>query len=240
MKSPLRRRVRAILIPVKDLTRAKQRLAGLLGQEERTALARAMLEDVFTAVAAARGADAVFVVSSDPPALARARRLGWEVFPEQQQVSESQSVDEASRLCEARGVHSLLRLPIDIPLLEPRDIEGLLDAATEGPSVVLVPSRDGDGTNALLRTPPALFSSHFGPGSLARHLDEAGRAGAGAQVVRNPRIELDIDDVADLRAFRAAGGRDTATAACLSRLGVGSPAEWPAGFEAMGGVRAGE
>jgi 2-phospho-L-lactate guanylyltransferase len=212
--------MRAILIPVKDLTQAKQRLAGLLPQEERTALARAMLEDVFSAVAATRGADAVFVISSDAPALARARGLGWEIFPEHQQISESHSVDEASRQCEVRGVRALLRLPIDIPLVESRDIEALLDAAAEGTSVVLVPSRDGSGTNALLRTPPRLFPSHFGPGSLARHLDEAGRVGAHARVIRNPRIELDIDDEADLRAFFAVGGQETATSACLRRLGV--------------------
>lgn len=207
----------AILIPVKDLSQAKQRLAGVLGQEERTALARAMLDDVFAAVAATRGVDAVFVISSDAPALARARELGWETLVENQQISESHSVDAASRLCEARGVRALLRLPIDIPLVEPRDIEDLLHLAAEGASVVMVPSRDGAGTNALLRTPPSLFRSHFGPGSLALHLDEAGRAGAHADVIRNPRIELDIDDEADLRAFLAAGGERTATAVCLHR-----------------------
>lgn len=232
--------MRAILIPVKDLSRAKQRLAGVLGQEERTALARAMLEDVFTAVAATRGVDAVFVVSSDAPALSRARHLGWEVFLERLQVSESRSVDEASRRCAARGVHSLLRLPIDVPLIEPRDIEGLLNASTEGPSVVVVPSRDGAGTNALLRTPPTLFPSHFGPDSLARHLEEASRAGANVQLVRNPRIELDIDDEADLLAFLAAGGRETATGACLRRLAKGLPTEWTAGLDTVGRVLAGE
>jgi 2-phospho-L-lactate guanylyltransferase len=230
--------MRAVLIPVKDLMLAKQRLSGLLTQEQRTALARAMLEDVFAAVAAARGVDARFVISSDAPALAHARRLGWEVFPEQRQISESHSVDEASRLCQARGVESLLRLPIDVPLIEPRDIEELLDAQAESPSVVLVPSRDGEGTNALMRTPPALFTSHFGPGSLARHLAEAQRAGAHAQVIRNPRIELDIDDEADLLAFLACGGRETATSAYLRRLAKALPAEWTAGLEAMGGVLA--
>lgn len=232
--------MRGILIPVKNLARAKQRLAGVLSQEERTALARAMLEDVFAAVGAARDVDAVFVVSSDPPALAHARGLSWEVFPEESQVSESRSVDEASRLCEARGVRSLLRLPIDIPLIRPGDIEALLRAAREGPSVVVVPSRDGAGTNALLRTPPALFPSHFGPSSLQKHLDEARRAGAHVQVLRNPRIELDIDDQADLRAFFAAADSETATRACLRRLAGGPRVERLVGFEAVDRVLAGK
>jgi len=209
---------RAVLIPVKDLTFAKQRMAGLLPQVERTTLARAMMDDVFAAVNAARGVDAVYVVSSDAVALVRAQSLGWNVFPEDAQLSESRSVDYASRLCQERGVHALLRLPIDIPLIEPGDIESLLDAAVDGPSVIVVPSRDGQGTNALLRIPPSLFPSHFGPGSLAKHLEEARRAGACTEVVRNPRIELDLDDEADLRHFLAADMKKSATGVCLTSL----------------------
>lgn len=210
--------MRAILIPVKELSRAKQRMAGLLGQADRTKLARAMLEDVFAAVAAARAVGAVFVVSSDAEALEKARRLGWETLPEHGQVSESTSVDQASRLCAERGVSALLRLPIDIPLLEPGDIAALFAAAGQAPATVLVPSRDGQGTNALLRTPPALFPSHFGPGSLAKHIEEARQAGARVALVRNPRLELDLDDEADVRAFFAAGRRETATFTCLRGL----------------------
>lgn len=233
-------RVRAILIPVKDLSRAKQRLASLLGQAERTALARAMLDDVFAAVAAVRAVDAVFVVSSDAGALEKARRLGWQTLPERNQVSESASVDQASRECAERGVTALLRLPIDIPLVEPGDIESLFAAAGPAPSAVLVPSRDAEGTNALLRTPPSLFPSHFGPGSLAKHIAEARQAGARVEIVRNPRLELDLDEESDVRAFLAGGHGGTATSACLLRFFPELRLELPAGVEAAGGRLAGE
>lgn len=211
--------MKAVLIPVKDLSRAKQRLAAHLSAAERTALARAMLDDVFAAVAAARGFDRVFVVSSDEPALAMARSLGWETIPETRQFSESDSVDFAARLCGQRGVVALLRLPIDVPLVQPEDIEAVFEQSVTSPEAVLVPSRDGTGTNALLRTPPALFPSHFGPGSFARHLAEAGRCGARTKVLRNPRLELDVDDLDDLRALSANGLRATATAAWLTESG---------------------
>lgn len=208
----------ALLIPVKDLTRTNQRLASCLSQPQRTKLAEAMLEDVSKSVAAVRGIDRVFLLSSYRPALAMAGRLGWETIVETHQVSESDSVDFGSRVCEARGVTSLLRLPIDIPLVQPQDIEQLfaMVKVEEGPSVVMVSSRDGTGTNAILRTPPALFPSHFGPGSLAKHLAEVRRYGAGCRVIRCPRIELDIDDEEDITAFLAAGAEETATARRLA------------------------
>ncbi len=212
--------MRAVLIPVKDSTCAKQRLAPVLSQKERTALAAAMMEDVFAAVAAVRGIDAVFVVSNCDTALERARSMGWEVIREQQQVSESDSVDRASQMCAARGVDSLLRLPIDIPLLLASDVEEVLAAAKPAPACVLVASRDGTGTNALLRTPPGLFRSHFGPDSLRKHLAEAAAKGAQALVLRNARIELDVDDEDDLRTLAARADVRGATRAWLRRAGM--------------------
>jgi 2-phospho-L-lactate guanylyltransferase len=205
--------MKAVLLPVKDLRRAKQRLASRFSQADRTALALAMMQDVFAAVAAARGMDRVFLVSNYEPAIALARRYGWEVLLESEQTSESASVDDASRRCAALGVTALLRLPIDLPLLRPEDVDWLLGQAEPGPSVVLVPSTTA-GTNAILRTPPTLFPSHFGPDSLAKHLTEAESAGARSKILRNPRLELDIDDPADIEALLA------------SEIGPGATADW--------------
>ncbi len=211
--------MRAVLIPVKDLKRAKQRLAPHLTQQERTALAEAMFEDVCAAVAGTRAADRVYVVSNWEPALDRARTLGWETISEQEQQSESASVDFASHFCAKHGVASLLRLPIDIPLVEASDIDEVLQCVPGIPSAVLVPSRSGAGTNALLRNPPTLFASHFGPNSFREHVEKARRSGVTCRVLRNPRIELDIDDLADVQAFISTIGKATATYRRLERLG---------------------
>ena len=210
--------MKAILIPVKDLAQAKRRLASSMPQEARTRLARAMLEDVFSAVAGVRASIPVFVVSSDATVLAAARARGWECLPETTQHSENHSVDTASRLCASRGVTALLRIPIDIPLVRPADIEAVLAACPRAPGAVLVPSRSASGTNALLRTPPDLFPSHFGPGSLNKHLEEIGRRRAYARLLRNPRIELDVDDERDLRALASHRDLGEHTAAVLRGL----------------------
>jgi len=210
--------MQGILIPVKDLAQAKQRLAPALPQEARTLLARAMLEDVFAAVASVRPQVPVFVVSSDPHALSAARARRWECLVETRQLSESDSVDSASRQCAERGITALLRLPTDIPLVRAADIEDVLAASPAAPGAVLVPSRSGDGTNALLRTPPGAFPSRFGPDSWRLHLEEAGRIGAEVCTLRRPRLELDVDDEADLRALAACQDLGGHTATVLREL----------------------
>src|SRR2546425_10759802 len=191
--------MRALLLPVKDLTNAKKRLMSVLTPEERFGLAEAMQADTIRAVQGVRAAEKIFVVTNYVPIMDLAEKNGWEVLREERQISESDSVDAASRICEERGVRSLLRMPLDLPLVQPGDIDELLNVECTSPALVIVPSRDGTGTNAMLRTPPTLFPSHFGNGSFAKHLAEAGRAGARIVVRRNSRLEMDVDDASDLR-----------------------------------------
>jgi 2-phospho-L-lactate/phosphoenolpyruvate guanylyltransferase len=212
--------MRALLLPVKDLRNAKQRLAGLLRPEERFGLAQAMLEDTVRAVRGVSQAERIFVVTNYGPAIAIAEAHGWEVVLEEKQISESVSVDVASRQCWERGVTSVLRLPLDVPLLESGDIDELLALECAAPAMVIVPSRDGTGTNAILRTPPTLFPSHFGTGSFEKHCAAANRLGAKVIQRRNIRLEMDIDDEADLRVLLQHDLSGTRTGAWLRENGV--------------------
>src|SRR6266478_958684 len=208
----------ALLLPIKDLRQAKQRLAPLLNPEERFALAQAMLADTIRAVRGVRRAGKIFVVTNYIPAMVVAEANGWDLLREEQQISESVSVDAASRCCAERGVTSLLRLPLDVPLVQASDIDELLALECAPPALVIVPSRDGTGT--ILRTPPALFPSHFGTGSFAKHCGEAQRAGAQIVVRRNASLEMDVDDEADLRALAREDLCGTETSAWLERSGL--------------------
>jgi 2-phospho-L-lactate guanylyltransferase len=190
--------MRYLLIPVKDLTSAKQRLRGLLTQEERTRLAWAMCENAFAAASQSRLADRIAIVTLYPPAITLAKKYGMEIILETEQISESASVDFGSREAKARGAETVLRLPIDLPLVTAADIDRILQSPAD---VVLVPSRDGTGTNALLRRPPDLFPSRFGTDSLRKHLAEADRLGAQSEVLACHNLALDLDDPPDLAFF---------------------------------------
>jgi 2-phospho-L-lactate guanylyltransferase len=229
--------MKALLIPVKDLTRAKQRLAPWLAQSDRTALAEAMFEDFCATVTKARAMDRIFLISSFEPAIQRAEHYGWEVLRETSQESESASVDAASRICAERGVTSLARVPIDLPLVTAADIDSIFAHIRNAPSAVIVPSRSGTGTNTLLRTPPALFRSHFGPNSFPKHLREAENLGAKCVILRNERLELDVDDWDDLETLAAHpdAAQAIATKRWLDRTGIGGGLR----RDAAGNVKAG-
>jgi 2-phospho-L-lactate guanylyltransferase len=212
--------MRALLLPVKDLRNAKQRLIGILSPEQRFALAHAMLADTVRAMSGVRRADKIFVVTTYEPAMLAARANGWEIVAEERQISESVSVDAASQRIEAQGFSSVLRIPLDLPLIQSRDIDELLSIECAAPAVVVVPSRDGTGTNAILRNPPTLFPSHFGSGSFAKHCAEAGAAQAQIHHRRNPHLEMDVDDESDLRALLQHDLTGTHTGAFLNQSGI--------------------
>jgi 2-phospho-L-lactate guanylyltransferase len=234
----------AILVPVKDLARAKSRLAPLLSLPERRELAWRMLETVLRALAAAAEAFAAppfpatprlalrrVVVTSYAPAMELARALGFAVLEEARQVSESESVDAASATLAREGVTGVLRVPLDLPLLGAAHVTPLLQAIAEGaaaaqPLALLVPSRDRRGTNALYRSPPTLFPSRFGPDSLALH-EQAARAAAPpgrVQVLPLDGFALDVDDPGDVAALldaRVPSGTSCPALDYLRALGVG-------------------
>lgn len=193
------------LLPVKAPANAKHRLSGLLSPAEREQLARAMFQEVLAAVMAVRGLDRVVVASSDTGVLRRAAAAGAAVLPETSQNGHSASADWAARECMRMGAARLLLLPIDVPRVQPAEIELVLDAARPlaAPSLVIVPSADGTGTNALLRTPPDVIQSRFGPNSFTAHLAQARDKRIAVEVVRPEGLTSDLDTPEDLAAYLA-------------------------------------
>ena len=73
--------------------------------------------------------------------------------------------------------------------------------------MIIVPSSDGTGTNALVRTPPDAIASCFGPGSFRAHLDQARQRGVPAKVLRPAGLLFDIDTPEDVDELLRAGAR---------------------------------
>jgi 2-phospho-L-lactate guanylyltransferase len=187
------------LLPVKSPQNAKQRLRGMLSASQREGLARLMYEDTLAALTRAGGIDRVVVVTSDIAAAAHARRAGVLVFEEHEQQSHSASADRACGQAMEMGASTVLLVPIDVPLAIPADFERL--AAAAGCGLGIVPSADGTGTNALVRTPPDLIQSRFGPGSFRAHVKQAVAKGVHVEVLPLPGLMFDIDTPDDVAAL---------------------------------------
>ena len=194
-----------ILIPVKNLANAKQRLSAVLDQSTRTKLAHAMLADVADAVSEC-GVE-VALVTSDSFALDLAAQHGFEIIRDDLNRSETDAIDIATRVCEQRETDGTLVIPADIPLIEAADIRMIYDRAPERGSV-LVPAADKRGTNAVLRRPAGLFALRFGNDSFVPHHAAAKATNNPCVVLSLPRIALDIDNPEDLQELaRAPGNR---------------------------------
>jgi len=194
----------AALLPVKEFARAKQRLAGFLSPEERAELARAMFDDVWEvlreAVARQEGLERLLVVSAEPYVITRCREDGVTLLEETASSTHSDSVRRATAWAMSRGVTSLLSVPMDTPGMSVEEILSLARLVREH-AVVLVPSADGSGTNALARTPPDTIPPRFGPGSCRLHIEEAERRELDWLVARPPGLLADIDTAEDIEAF---------------------------------------
>ena len=189
-----------VIVPVKDLSRAKERLSSVMPQEERTALAYAMLEDVLVALKNS-SADRKYIVTLDTKAIEIARGHGIGVIEEKEQNGESASVDYASQISMDMGATSVLVIPGDAPLITSDDIDFILEREKEAPSIIFISARDELGTNAFLRKPPNAIPSMFGHDSFNKHKAEADKKHIPYESFHNPRIGLDIDNPDDLKEF---------------------------------------
>lgn len=193
----------AALVPVRSMAEAKNRLAGVLGAEQRRRLALAMLADMLEALGRARSLDRIAVVSADRGLLAQAARLGAETIDEGQPRGLNPAVAMAAERLQASGVKRLLTIPGDVPLIDPAEVERLF--ATDGRRypVVLVPSASGTGTNGLLCTPPTIIAPCFEGNSLEAYRNACQRAGIEPLVMRLASFALDVDTREDLRVLAA-------------------------------------
>ncbi len=198
------------IIPIKDLSLAKQRLSGLLQDLERRALGLAMLEDVLEALTHARGLSGILLVSSDPDACDLARRYGARIIPETGAAGLNPAVSHAARILADENVAAALVLHGDVPLARSEEIERLICEFQSAPAIAIAPDAAHDGTNAMLVSPPDLVKFRYGRNSFSAHLQEAANNGVTPHIKDLPGLAFDVDTVDDLFTLAAAPGHTRA------------------------------
>lgn len=177
----------SVVIPVKDFSRAKVRLAPELGPDERAALARRMATVV---VRAAEPLPACVVCdSADVRAWAEdeGARVIWTPG-----LGLNGAVQAAVGQLAGEGVDVAVVAHGDLPLATE------LGWVAATPGVTIVPDRRCDGTNVIAVPTDIGFRFAYGPGSFANHRAEATRLGLQLRIVSDPRLGWDVDLPTDL------------------------------------------
>jgi 2-phospho-L-lactate guanylyltransferase len=185
----------AAIIPVKTFSKAKTRLG--LSQEKAVAFCKVMLDEVLCTVSKSR-INKIVLVSKDESAFQIGKRYNAACLLEGNESGVNAAVSLAEKYLIENGFESSVVFPQDIPLMQPEDISTLLAFQKVTNSLLVVPSRKFDGTNALLRTPVNVMETHYDEDSYKIHLTTAKSRGIATSFVLIPRIMLDVDDSSDI------------------------------------------
>lgn len=177
----------AVVVPVKDFTRAKVRLAEHLDAAARAELARDMAGIVLAAAAPLP----VSVVCDDVDVRAWAESAGADVIWTPG-LGLNGAVQAGVAELADRGVDTVVVAHSDLPLATS------LSWVAATPGVTLVPDRRLDGTNVLAVPAAAGFRFAYGAASFDRHRAEGLRLGLPVRIVRDARLGWDVDHPADL------------------------------------------
>lgn len=216
------------VVPVRGIADGKTRLSGILADDERQALVRRLLLVTFAALASSRHLAGWAVVSRDPAVLALA--AAWGGIPVRERADTPLQPTQALNMAIETGrdvlaEHSarhMLILPSDLPFVTGEALDAVWRAHARGYDVTVVPARDGDGTNALVLSPPMALAPAFGPGSCAVHTTRALASGCAVQHHDSEELAFDLDTPVDLADMRARAGYHAA-AAYLAGPSVGEP-----------------
>lgn len=207
-----------VVIPVKKLLKSKSRLSSILSLEERVKLTLNMLQDVLEAIKSCSKVEETIVLGSDEE-VEKVSKAFKARFMKDLEDELNKSINTATEICMEEGAKALLIIAADLPMLTAMDVDAILSKEADGPQVAIAPSRDGKGTNALLRTPPNIIPTRYGPNSFLKHLTEARLKNIPVETYRSIGVGLDVDsweDVAELMRLKG----ETRTYSYLRKIEV--------------------
>jgi len=185
------------VVAVKARPDCKSRLAGRLALDSRVLLVRLMLHGVLDALRGARSIGRIIIVSPERDTVPADIRVLADPAD-----GLNPALDSARQVLIQAGATELILLPADLPLVTADDIDLLVTRGRRA-GFALATDAAGTGTNALYVASPAPFRFQFGTGSRFHHVDEAVRLGLGAEVLRSPGLQFDLDGPVDLACLLA-------------------------------------
>ena len=183
------------IVPVKTISKAKKRLN--LQQAVKEKICNLMLQEVLKTVSNCELINKIVLVSKDEAALKIGRQFGAiEIFDNESGVNDAVSL--ADQYLSDKEFDCSVIFPQDIPIMTSSDIGNLLNFVKSNRSVIIVPSRQFNGTNALVRCPADIMKTSYDMGSYTFQMDAARTKTENISIALIRRMMLDIDDEHDL------------------------------------------
>lgn len=198
------------VVPVKHLASSKSRLSRILGPGDRERLMIAMLSDVLKALKGSSYIETILVVSRDEKVGRVASELGALFLREPKPGGLNIAIKMAIVKCLELGADGVLIIHADVPLVREGDLRAM-SRGLDGHEVVIAPSLDLEGTNALALMPPDVMPISYGPGSFYRHLEMALERQLSTLVLFSRSLALDVDRPEDLALLAMSKARGRAS-----------------------------
>lgn len=184
------------IIPVKSFSKAKTRLT--ISSEKTVDICKLMLGEVLQTISATKKIDNTIIVSHDQSAFDIGKKFGViEVFDELES-GVNNAITLADEYISDSEFDTSIILPQDIPFFNSSDLDNLFSFFQRKNSVIIVPSRQFDGTNSLIRNPSRIMTTRYDEGTYKSHLDEARCNNIDFSLVLIRRLMLDIDSQNDI------------------------------------------
>lgn len=195
-----------VVIPAKGLAAGKSRLMDALLPSARHALNRAQLVLTVRAAAGAFGRRQTFVVSpcERVEEIVRAEGVGFIRESEPPGLNEGLETARDFLLGQGQGQASLCVLPVDLPAVSEGALRELLCLRPVGRALI-VPDREGDGTNFLRLPAGCAIPFSYGLGSFAKHVRLLEAAGWAPEIAMGTCLRDDLDYPHHLRLHPAYG-----------------------------------
>ena len=183
------------IIPVKTFSKAKTRLD--VEQTSKEEICSLMLKEVLKTISDCNLISKIILVSKDEVALKIGKQFNAiEIFDNESGVNDA--INLADQYISDKRFDCSVIFPQDIPIMTSFDIDRLLGFIKSTDSVIIVPSRHFNGTNALVRCPADLMKTKYDLGSYKFQIDAASTKTKNISIALIRRMMLDIDDKFDL------------------------------------------
>jgi len=158
-----------------------------------------MLEEILHVLSISPQIEKTVIVTKEEKAIEIGKKYNVTIIPDNEEKSVNSAVALADKYLLENKFDASIVFPQDIPFIKTQDIDFMLNYKIPPNFAIVVPSRRFDGTNALVRMPIDLMTTHYDEDSYKIHMNTAKKHTRNVALVFVKRIMLDVDNMDDLK-----------------------------------------